>query len=602
VTLGTTTLTTGGDNADTTFAVHISGAGGLTKVGAGTLNLAGQNAYTGATHVEQGTLRAGTTNAFAPASAINVAAGAILDLNGFGQTINASLAGAGSVTLGTATLTTGGNNADTTLAVQISGPGSIIKVGAGTTILAGHNTYTGGTSVTAGRLQVDGSIVATTNVDVGMLGGSGTVGEVFVGPDGVLAPGVASTGILHIGDLFLAASAGFFVELAGTVAGTGYDQAAVTGTVDIAGADLAVLLINGFDPDGGNSFTILANDGPDAIAGTFAGLPQGATFLVGPQHFQINYAGGSDNNDVVLTAVNLTLIGSPGDDLHFVGNSGEGVSEAVGAGYDIVAASVDYVLPVNVEALYMIGGGLTGTGSNNADSLLSSGGPNTLIGLGGDDLFYVNSIGDVVVEAAGGGIDTVIATSSFIMPSEVEALYLAGTGLAGIGSGGADSLLSVGGANIMVGLGGDDLYYVNNSGDVVTELANGGYDSVMASVSYALPANVEAMYLNGSGLTGTGSSGADTLISLGANTLVGGDGNDMLVLLAGSANGATVADFARSEGDVLVFSGFGTEAQGATFTQIGANQWQLLSGLDAHTETITLANGVAVQAGDFFFV
>ena len=72
--------------------------------------------------------------------------------------------------------------------------------------------------------------------------------------------------------------------------------------------------------------------------------------------------------------------------------------------------------------------------------------------------------------------------------------------------------------------------------------------------------------MNGSGLTGTGNSSANTLITLGANTLVGGDGNDTFEFFAGSANGATVADFDRSEGDVLVFSGFGTEAQGATFS------------------------------------
>ena len=61
--------------------------------------------------------------------------------------------------------------------------------------------------------------------------------------------------------------------------------------------------------------------------------------------------------------------------------------------------------------------------------------------------------------------------------------------------------------------------------------------------------------------------------------------------------------FAGDEGDVLVFSGFGTAAQGATFSQIGAtDQWQLYSGLDAHTETITLANGAAPDAGNFMFV
>src|SRR5262245_50366920 len=123
-------------------------------------------------------------------------------------------------------------------------------------------------------------------------------------------------------------------------------------------------------------------------------------------------------------------------------------------------------------------------------------------------------------------------------------------------------------------------------------------------LSYTLPANVEALYVNGSGLTGTGSSGADTLITLGANTLVGGDGNDTFVLSAGSAHGAIVADFDHSQADFLLFSGFGTEAQGASFSpsQTGVNQWQILSGIDAHTETITLANGATPDVGDFLFV
>ena len=109
--------------------------------------------------------------------------------------------------------------------------------------------------------------------------------------------------------------------------------------------------------------------------------------------------------------------------------------------------------------------------------------------------------------------------------------------------------------------------------------------------------------MNGSGLTGTGSSSADTLITLGANTLVGGDGNDTFVFVVGSANGATVADFDHNQVDHLLFSGFGTEAQGATISQIGSSdQWKIHSGLDAHNETITFSNHAALHAGDFLFV
>ena len=311
---------------------------------------------------------------------------------------------------------------------------------------------------------------------------------------------------------------------------------------------------------------------------------------------------GSGNGDSLLSSGGPnTLVGLGGDDLYYV-KSGDTVTETVGAGYDTVVATSNYVMPFEVEALYMNGNGLTGTGTGGANTLLSIGGANILVGLGGDDLYYVKT-GDTVTETVGAGYDTVVATSNYVMPFEVEALYMNGNGLTGTGTGGANTLLSIGGANILVGLGGDDLYYVNNGGGMVVEAANGGYDTVVATVNYTLLDNVEALYMIGSGLTGIGNSDANTLISLGANTLVGGDGNDTFELFAGSANGATVDDFDQSEGDVLVFSGFGTGAQVGSFTQIGAtNQWQLHSGLDFHNETITLANGAAPDTGDFFFV
>ena len=74
-----------------------------------------------------------------------------------------------------------------------------------------------------------------------------------------------------------------------------------------------------------------------------------------------------------------------------INNAADVVTEAADGGTDIVQATVDYTLPADVEALYMIGSGLTGTGSGNADSLLSNGGPNTLVGLGGNDLYYVSN-------------------------------------------------------------------------------------------------------------------------------------------------------------------------------------------------------------------
>jgi autotransporter-associated beta strand protein/T5SS/PEP-CTERM-associated repeat protein len=156
-------------NADT-LAGAISGAGGLSKIGTGTLTLTGASSYTGATSVNAGTLQAGATNTFAPLSAFTVASGGTLNLASFNQSIG-SLAGAGSVALGAATLTTGNDNTSTTFSGTISGSGSLIKVGTGTLTLAGANAYTGGTTLAGGTLslannQALGSGVLTTTGSV----------------------------------------------------------------------------------------------------------------------------------------------------------------------------------------------------------------------------------------------------------------------------------------------------------------------------------------------------------------------------------------------------------------------------------------------------
>ena len=72
-------------------------------------------------------------------SPFNVASGAVLDLNGFNETLG-SLAGAGNVTLGSGTLTAGGNNASTTYSGTISGSGGFNKAGSGTLLLTGTAT------------------------------------------------------------------------------------------------------------------------------------------------------------------------------------------------------------------------------------------------------------------------------------------------------------------------------------------------------------------------------------------------------------------------------------------------------------------------------
>ena len=136
--------------------------GTITKNGAGTWTLSGANTYTGVTTVNGGTLKAGIiTNAFGTGSNVTLAnaAGVILDLNNFSNTIG-SLAGGGAlggnVTLGSATLTMG-NTSTTAYAGVISGTGAVTKNGTGALTLSGASTYSGGTTLGLGILNINNS-------------------------------------------------------------------------------------------------------------------------------------------------------------------------------------------------------------------------------------------------------------------------------------------------------------------------------------------------------------------------------------------------------------------------------------------------------------
>ena len=201
-----------------------------------------------------------------------------------------------------------------TFSAAIGGTGGLAFTGSGKTILSGDSTYEGHTTVTGGVLQVDGSILGAAMVNkAGTLGGNGETGTVIVAAGGTLAPG-ASAGILHTGSLTLRGGAHFAVQLAGNASGS-FDAVDVTGTVKATGASLDLSFIGGSRPAIGSKFRIIDNDGSDPVAGTFAGLPQGAKLYAGGSAFTINYHGGT-GNDVVLAAVNPnnTIIGTAGAD------------------------------------------------------------------------------------------------------------------------------------------------------------------------------------------------------------------------------------------------------------------------------------------------
>ena len=330
------------------------------------------------------------------------------------------------------------------------------------------------------------------------------------------------------------------------------------------------------------------------------------------------------------------MIGGAGNDIYFVDNAGDIVVENANEGNDVVFSTAHLRLSANVETLVLQGNAdLQGYGNSQANTLFGNAGNNLLDGdagadamLGGtgNDLYFVDNAGDVVFENANEGNDAVFSTAHFQLSANVETLVLQGSAdLQGYGNSQANTLFGNTGSNLLDGRGGadsmfggagNDLYFVDDAGDFVFENVGEGTDAVFSTVSYTLTANVETLVLQGGGnLSGTGNalansifgnSGVNTLDGgAGADVLTGNAGNDTFVFHAGQANGDTIVDFignGAAAGDSLQFAGFGTAAQGATFTQIGAsNQWQIHSGLDGHNEIVSFSNGAVIDPSDFLF-
>ena len=246
------------------------------------------------------------------------------------------------------------------------------------------------------------------------------------------------------------------------------------------------------------------------------------------------------------------MLGGGGDDLYYVSDVGDVVDETGGSGYDTVRAMISFVLPTDVEQLELLfSAPINGTGNSLNNVIVGNTAANVLTGLAGDDTLTGGSGADTLRGGddndsldGGAGNDTLEGG--------------AGTDTL-VGGAGIDRLDGGTGADSMTGGASGDTYVVDDSGDTVIELAGGGTDSVEASVSYTLAAEVENLTLTGgTAIDGTGNALANTITGNGAaNILSGGGGADVLSGLGGDdrlAGGAGSDSLTGGTGaDVFVF-------------------------------------------------
>lgn len=187
--------------------------------------------------------------------------------------------------------------------------GLVRKREIGTTIVRSTNAnFLGTVEVSGGDFVVNGRMTAGAIAvnSGGTLAGTGLVHAVTVNNSGVIAPAGAGRGVLTVTNgLTLLPRSIFEADILGSTAGT-FDQLNVLGRVSLTNAALN-LTVN-FIPASPTAITIIANDGVEAVLGTFSGLPQGATVLVtNSVRATISYTGGTGNDVVILVTPVATL-------------------------------------------------------------------------------------------------------------------------------------------------------------------------------------------------------------------------------------------------------------------------------------------------------
>jgi Ca2+-binding RTX toxin-like protein len=265
---------------------------------------------------------------------------------------------------------------------------------------------------------------------------------------------------------------------------------------------------------------------------------------------------GQGGNDILTGGAGAdTMIGGSGNDTYDVDHVGDVIVELAGGGTDLAYVYLaSYTLPAHLEnvtvmAFGAVGGSIAGNGL--ANHIVIPWGSFTVNGGAGSDTvsWEMEYEGGVIVDLLTGEMG---GTAGDDVLLSIE--NLAGTGFSDVlrGNAGPNVLDGRYGADMMVGRGGNDIYWVDDAGDVVVEAAGEGTDEVRVRFlgSYALPDHVEKLRnTTDAAFTGFGNGlNNDLYGAAGADTLYGGEGHDYLMGNAGN-------DFLHGEGGHDTLSG-----------------------------------------------
>ena len=578
-------------NSGGSFAGIIAGTGALTNNG-GVLILSGNDTYTGGTVIQSGTLKLNSAGAF-PGNALTVNGG-IFDQNGNAITVTTLTGTGGTITNAGLMVNNGGN-----FAGVIAGTGALTNNG-GVLILSGTNTYTGGTVIQSGTLQLNVARALPANTAV-TVAGSGTLsvqqawqnGGTITLAGGVLAGSTVTNAALITGNGLISAAlanngllraTNGTLTVTGNFSGTGTNFVGSTGTLTLNSA---------------NTFTgLTAIDGGQLVVGNVNAVQFGtisnttATSGIAFAVNRANFGGLAGTGDFELAngAAGVALsVGANNIDSTYSGVlSGNGSLTKTGTGTLMLSGINDYSggTVVNVGTLAVQENSAFGSGTitNTATVELNGSAPLTVA-----NNLVLNNGTVVVASGAGGSVwnggVTLLNANVMNTPGSITLNgVISGTGsLTKLGAG--DLILT--NANTFAGT------TTINAGHVVVSNQNALQNSTVTDTAGGVRLAAGIAGFNFGGLAGNQNF-----------ALTNADG-EAIALTVGANGATTVYSGVLSEAGLLIKNGTGTLTISANNTYSGgtilSNGWLALGHNNAlGTSNLTMAGGTVTITGTRF--